>query len=272
MWRLSLNRDPELDLTPVTVNGKSYYVDAIFTEGRTASAALRNERIVIRIPKFTRASEAQRLFINLKGRIARMMEMHPERFPKQALVFRHGQVLSLCGAHLTLVVEDSPAGRASARVYDDKILVRIPVNIAAKSRDLVVTKLVIRSLCRNFAPLIESRVNALNKKYFDAEVCRVTVKNIKSRWGSYSYRSKSISISLRLLFAPEAILDYVIVHELSHAIVHNHGRRFWSHVGKILPDYRSCIRWLRLNGDMLGIAEAANANTFQQLVTSSGSS
>jgi predicted metal-dependent hydrolase len=43
-------------------------------------------------------------------------------------------------------------------------------------------------------------------------------------------------------------VDYVVVHELVHTLVHNHSKRFWSRVGTIMPDFPSHRRWLRENG------------------------
>lgn len=262
MWRFQSGIEPALDLAPVTVNGKSYAVDAIFTDGRTASASLREGRIVIRIPRHARTSEAQRLFANLKGRISRMMEKHPERFTRHSLEFGDGQVLRLLGRDLQVVIEGSASTRAWAHAYSDRVVVRLPASVSGETaRRGMVTRLVTRALCRSFAPAVESRVNELNRASAGIRIDRVVLKDIRSRWGSYSSRSRKISLSVRLLFAPQEILDYVIVHELCHGMAHNHGNRFWSHVSRILPDYRDRIKWLRLNGDMLGCMDPAGAST-----------
>lgn len=261
MWRLSLDREPALDLTPVTVNGKSYYVDAIFTDGRTASASLKDDRIVIRVPKCVRTAEAEALFLNLKRRISRSLEEHPERFRKHALEFRDGQMLSIYGKYLSITIEHSQSGRKWAKVYDDKVVVKLPDAVYGGSEhSKLVTRLVTRALCRSFRQLVWSRVSELNRANISARIDGITLKDIKSRWGSYSPRSKKISLNVRLLFAPQEVLDYVIVHELCHSRVHNHGKKFWSQVAIILPDYRNQIRWLRMRGDMLGCTEPANAS------------
>lgn len=261
MWRLHIDKEPELDLNPVTVNGTSYSVDAIFTEGRTASASLKDGRIVIKIPKCVRTAEAEALFLNLKRRISRSLEEHPERFRKHALEFMDGQMLSIYGKRLSIAVEYSQSGRKWAKVYDDKVVVKLPTAMPIGSaRSKLVTRLVTHALCRSFRPLVWSRVSELNRANIGARIDGVTLKDIKSRWGSYSPRSRKISLNVRLLFAPHEVLDYVIVHELCHSRVHNHGRRFWSQVAIILPDYRNRIKWLRMNGDMLGCTEPANAS------------
>lgn len=45
--------------------------------------------------------------------------------------------------------------------------------------------------------------------------------------------------------APSDILDYVVVHELSHLLEMNHSKKFWARVAEWCPDYRARRRWLR---------------------------
>jgi hypothetical protein len=53
--------------------------------------------------------------------------------------------------------------------------------------------------------------------------------------------------------APPAIIDYIVVHEMSHLAVPNHSKRFWQKVGSVLPDYKKRRKWLKDNGLRLDI-------------------
>ncbi len=66
---------------------------------------------------------------------------------------------------------------------------------------------------------------------------RVAIKNTRRLWGSCS-RKGNLNFSYTLLFLPRELADYVIVHELCHLKEHNHSRRFWTLVEKMLPDFR----------------------------------
>lgn len=79
---------------------------------------------------------------------------------------------------------------------------------------------------------------------------KVRVKAMTSLWGSCSARG-DLSFNARLLDAPPAVLDYVVVHELAHRRWRGHGRRFWDFVHRHCPDAREHRRWLRLNGPRL---------------------
>jgi predicted metal-dependent hydrolase len=72
----------------------------------------------------------------------------------------------------------------------------------------------------------------------------VTIRGQRARWGSAS-RSGRISLNWRLVLAPPAVLDYVVVHELAHLRVPGHSRAFWAVVRRTVPDPEPARRWLR---------------------------
>jgi predicted metal-dependent hydrolase len=65
----------------------------------------------------------------------------------------------------------------------------------------------------------------------------VKINGAASRWGSCSMK-KSLNFSWRLMMAEDAVIDYVVVHELAHIAEMNHSPRFWAIVERVLPDYR----------------------------------
>lgn len=76
---------------------------------------------------------------------------------------------------------------------------------------------------------------------------RVTVKNQKRRWGTCTSRG-ALYFNWRLILAPPAVLDYVVVHELCHLRELNHSPRFWQLVHTVLPDAAARKTWLRQHG------------------------
>ncbi len=81
--------------------------------------------------------------------------------------------------------------------------------------------------------------------------CRsLRITDAKERWGSCS-AAGSLNFAWRLVMAPPRVIDYVIVHELTHLVEMNHSRRFWERLGSILPDYRQRRRWLKENEHLL---------------------
>ncbi len=79
---------------------------------------------------------------------------------------------------------------------------------------------------------------------------QLALSNARKRWGSCNSKGNLI-INWRLIMAPQDISDYVIVHELIHIEEKNHGKRFWSKVETILPQYKLYKKWLREKGHLL---------------------
>ena len=71
----------------------------------------------------------------------------------------------------------------------------------------------------------------LNQRYFNGRIPVNSIKyvtNQNSRFGSCSYRRKTIRISHRLANMPAWVRDYVIVHEMAHILEPNHGKSFYN--------------------------------------------
>lgn len=86
------------------------------------------------------------------------------------------------------------------------------------------------------------------KSHFKVNKVRIT--SAKTRWGSCSSKN-NLNFTYRLCMAPLRVIDYVVVHELSHLKHHNHSKAFWNAVEQIRPDYRKDRDWLKKNGPLL---------------------
>ena len=104
-----------------------------------------------------------------------------------------------------------------------------------------------RVIADDFLPEIARRVQEWNKIYFRKAIKSIRLKYNHSNWGSCS-QDGNINLSSRLLFAPDDVIDYVIVHELSHLVEMNHSDRFWKVVADVMPNYEEKEKWLSKNG------------------------
>lgn len=77
------------------------------------------------------------------------------------------------------------------------------------------------------------RVQELAKLY-GFHYKRVFIKNLKSRWGSCSEHD-NINLNLNLMRLSDELIDYVILHELTHTRVKNHSPLFWKELERICP-------------------------------------
>lgn len=70
------------------------------------------------------------------------------------------------------------------------------------------------------------------------KVKTLAYRNMKSRWGSCQPTTGRICINVRLALYPPECLEYVVVHELCHLLVHGHGPEFRSLMTSVMPDWR----------------------------------
>ena len=81
-------------------------------------------------------------------------------------------------------------------------------------------------------------------------VGRITIRSQKTRWGSCSAKG-NLNFNCLLMLCPEAVRDYVVIHELCHRKELNHSAAFWAEVERYCPDYRIHRKWLKDNGASL---------------------
>ena len=79
---------------------------------------------------------------------------------------------------------------------------------------------------------------------------KVRSQNQKSALGSCSAK-RNINLNLRLMMAPDAAIDYVIIHELCHLRELNHNRAFWALVEFYCAEFRHWKAWFKEHGSRL---------------------
>jgi len=91
---------------------------------------------------------------------------------------------------------------------------------------------------------VHEKITQFNRLY-QFRFHAVRIKNPKTKWGSCS-RKGFLNFNYKILYLPEPLADYLIVHELCHLKELNHSSRFWALVGETIPDYRERRKKLRL--------------------------
>lgn len=88
------------------------------------------------------------------------------------------------------------------------------------------------------------------------------IRNMKTRWGTCTPARRSILLNTELAKRPLECLEYLVVHELMHFLVPNHGPRFIAHMDKHLPQWRA----LRKRLDKFPLGHEA----WQEMLSQSG--
>lgn len=102
----------------------------------------------------------------------------------------------------------------------------------------------LRALKQEARVLLPQRLDQLASQHgFSYQT--VKIKNLRSRWGSCS-QQKHISLSFFLMQLPWQLIDYVLLHELTHTKHLNHSQDFWQHLERQLPNSKQLRKELRV--------------------------
>ncbi|MBC3493632.1 M48 family metallopeptidase [Pseudomonas taiwanensis] len=85
---------------------------------------------------------------------------------------------------------------------------------------------------------------------------RIYVMGQRTKWGNCSALG-NLSFNWRLIMAPDAVLHYIVTHEMVHLAVPDHSRKFWLTVQSLCPDAERARQWLVANGQRLQSTELA---------------
>lgn len=96
---------------------------------------------------------------------------------------------------------------------------------------------------RDVCAVIRRTVEQFNRHYGFAYNA-VRLKNQRTLWGSCSDQG-NLNFNFKLSLLSEALVNYVIVHELCHLRELNHSAAFWRLVAETIPDYRALRRELK---------------------------
>jgi len=73
---------------------------------------------------------------------------------------------------------------------------------------------------------------------------RLFIRDQRTKWGTCS-SGRNLSFNWRLILCPLFVIDYLIIHELSHLNEMNHSPRFWQTVAGLYPEYDKAKKWLK---------------------------
>lgn len=148
-------------------------------------------------------------------------------------------------AHRLKINKATDVSTARVRLKDNTVVVSCPVDTPTThiSVQKAAERGALKALKREADQLLPQRLRELANKY-GFTYRSVTTKRLSSRWGSCS-QNKEIILNTYLMQLPWDLIDYVIIHELTHTEHLNHGGGFWERFEQVLPNAKKRRKLLK---------------------------
>lgn len=189
--------------------------------------------VAVRVPPGTSIDTIRDFVGRQAAWIAKVRLRLQSRTPKEPQQYLHGAMIPFQGVEYCLVIKEGEGEPVA--IKGEAVVVTVP---GAPSSERV-RELVDAWYRERAVEIFRERANEC-LRLLQAErflLPRIVIRAMRSRWGSYSYRTRRITLNLNLVRLPQTCLDYVIIHELCHIKVRHHGPGFWKLVGRYVPDY-----------------------------------
>lgn len=228
----------------LTIDGQTVPVRLVKERRRNSRIYVGKEEVIIRLPSFLPPTEEE------KHRKQLIAWLHKRARKREGLLahyqtadYQTGDTLRVGQRQYTLEITSADKKGSSGKVRAGIIELSLSDRLNEGQRSEAIRTLLSRVIAADFLPAIKERVHALNAQHFRQPIKEVRLKYNHTNWGSCSTNG-NINLSTRLLFAPQEVIDYVIIHELAHRVEPNHSPRFWAQVASAMPTYKEKEAWL----------------------------
>ena len=213
------------------------------TRNKHSRAVVVDGTVVIRLAKNLSKREEERHIDYLLKRMSVIVAREAEKtvvHPFRRLLDGHSLEAVRLGDGREFTIALKAASRSRVRAGDDAWM----VDVGPTLRTAAFHRLLWKTLSRRELPRLEALVHELNARTLRVPISAVRLGFASSQWGSCSSRGV-IMLNTALLFLPQRLLEYVVIHELSHRLEQGHDARFWAVVEAACPDYRERVAELK---------------------------
>ncbi|MEM9823594.1 MAG: SprT family zinc-dependent metalloprotease [Bacteroidota bacterium] len=236
--------------THLDVNGKMVPAK-IYRENRyNVRASIGKKAVILRMPMAMNPIQQKNQLAWFSDWVEKQFQNHQDlhsRFFGKG--YKNGDTLRVGQRTYLLQFDFSDRKTHSGKLKDGVITLHLSQQDTETHRQKSIKHLLSRLVGQDFLPQISRRVHELNNLFFHKSIKSINLKYNQTNWGSCSAKG-NVNLSTRLLFAPDDVIDYVIIHELAHLIELNHSSRFWKLVSDAMPNYREKERWLKEKGQL----------------------
>jgi predicted metal-dependent hydrolase len=227
------------------IQGQSYPVEVKRTSRiKTASLKVEDGAVVVVVPKGLSIGRIETIVHDKHDWIIDKIARHQSATPASDKQYVSGEAFHYLGRNYRLKIV---TGEYQAlKLVNGRLQ---PTLRESAIQNYFTRGALIRWYKRNAKRKFDEKVERY-AKIVDVKPRTTSIKSFKSRWGSFSTEG-DLDFNWVVVMAPNRIVDYIVVHELCHLIHMDHSFKFWLEVERVMPDYKECREWLKVNGHTL---------------------
>jgi len=228
---------------------KNIVINIVRTSGtKSATIAVKRGQVFVRVPIAVPMSRIEKLVQSRTDWIREKLHVQSQIVLPEPKEMVSGESFSYLGKNYRLKMTHGES--SEVKLKNGYLTLQCEKNMANVQRENFVRQSLMSWYQSRALDKFKEKVSRY-EKILGVQSKSVSVYDFKSRWGSCSV-SGDIRFNWRIIMAPNAIVDYVVVHELSHLVHHDHSERFWKTIASVISDYADRRQWLRMNGHLLG--------------------
>lgn len=175
----------------------------------------------------------ENLMLNFLEEKKEWINSQQQKIEQKTILFLPGTNFKTHSHHL-VILHNSSKQRVEAMIGQNEIRILVPTcrNIESNSVQLFIKKVIIETLRKEAKIYLPQLIRNLANQY-GFHYNQIAIKNLRSKWGSCS-GSNNLNFNLHLMRLPDPLIRYVVLHELAHTVVKNHGPKFWKLLDSML--------------------------------------
>ena len=164
--------------------------------------------------------------------------------------FVSGETLPYLGRNVRLLVEHADVRSVSVRFDHWRFRVTVPTGASDSDRTRSAQRALVAWYRRRAADRLPTSVERWWPRLGHGDWPRVLIRDQRRRWGSCA-PDGTLRFNWRAMMLEPALVEYIVVHELAHLSIKNHGPDFWGLVVRAMPDAQQRRQRLREAGHLL---------------------
>ena len=210
---------------------------------KTLSIIIRDQKVILSAPKYVSDQEIDKILKSKFAWIQKKLTIEKKDLKLNKKYYTSGEIFLYLGKEYYLDIKKSI--KSDIYLSHNKLII--------ETTNFDNNNFVKNEIRSWYMKKAMEKIKLIHKHYeiiMNLKSNKLIFGEYKSKWGSCNIK-KVISYDWRIIMSPITVINYIVVHEISHILHPNHSKYFWSLVEKYIKDYKAQRKWLQLNSKKL---------------------